>query len=261
MSDSILTEAARLISGEKRVDYGDAKTSFQNIATAWNMALGKKLHTPLTGADVALCMVGFKYVRECNKPKRDNRVDLAAYACLEDLVIEPPTTEGGRTKSMNMCPKPDTSPAESTGQFGEPWSYCGADRGGCQCGSISSHSQDSPICDVTMGKWGDTYPALRPVEGTSLNQIGPMVEPYIEMIEYGEVPEEVGKARAFRIVACINALAGMNPEAVKDVVTYMESRLEELSDEPHPSEGGSSSANEELKLVRELLTKLKQPSP
>jgi hypothetical protein len=74
-----------------------------------------------------------------------------------------------------------------------PWSLCN-DGEKCKCGQI--WSADFPIAKVTKGKWGDPYPAIRPVGGS----IGRQYEAYIELIEYGEVPEDVAMANG-RLIA------------------------------------------------------------
>ncbi len=82
---------------------------------------------------------------------------------------------------------------------GGPWTACCAKRdNGC---SHVMHS-DGMIAEVTKGPWGDEYPALRAVDEhgnkTSPGAIGAKVEPYIEMIEYGDVsPEQANKNKIF----------------------------------------------------------------
>jgi len=76
--ESILQEAERLINGDRREAYGDAKTMFDNIAKGWSVIFGKEV----TGKQVALAMAWLKICRENNKSKRDNIVDGAAYLAL-----------------------------------------------------------------------------------------------------------------------------------------------------------------------------------
>ena len=80
---SVLEEAARLVEGDRRVEYGTVEESFQNIAKVWSIVL----KTPVTPHQVALCMAGLKLCREAHAPKRDNRVDGAAYWHLADKVV------------------------------------------------------------------------------------------------------------------------------------------------------------------------------
>lgn len=72
--------AAAIVSGPRRKSYGDAKASFERIARSWSDIL----RSPVTSRQVALCMVALKVLRDSNKPKRDNLVDIAGYAELAD---------------------------------------------------------------------------------------------------------------------------------------------------------------------------------
>jgi hypothetical protein len=82
----------------------------------------------------------------------------------------------------------------------QPWSCCGDDRGGCQCGFISA--PDFPVAKATIGVWGDSYPAIRLKKGTG--SIEGSYEAYMERIDYGEVDEAQGKANAAYISAACN---------------------------------------------------------
>ncbi len=86
--ESIAQEAERIINGPRRDAYGSANESFQRIANVWNSILFKSLSTPITAAQVALMMAGFKLCREANKEGRDNRVDMIGYLLLEQLIID-----------------------------------------------------------------------------------------------------------------------------------------------------------------------------
>lgn len=79
---SILHEAEEIVNGPRRDAYGSAKESFDRIASVWSAVL----KTPVTGHQVALCMIGLKLCREANKPGRDNLVDIAGYAELASKV-------------------------------------------------------------------------------------------------------------------------------------------------------------------------------
>jgi hypothetical protein len=63
-----------------------------------------------------------------------------------------------------------------------PWTH---HKDGCKCDMVMH--KDGPVCNVTKGKWGDEYPTLK-MEGTSLDRT---VTAVMEMMEYGEVPEDV----------------------------------------------------------------------
>jgi hypothetical protein len=80
---SILDEAFRLVNGPKRADYGTVEESFTGIAAMWTVILKKRI----SPHQVALCMTALKLCREAHAPKRDNRVDGAAYWYLADLLV------------------------------------------------------------------------------------------------------------------------------------------------------------------------------
>lgn len=72
-----------------------------------------------------------------------------------------------------------------------PWSYC------CdKC--IFVMSNHHPIARVERGKWGDDYPAIRPMDGGSL--LG-HYEVYMDQITYGEIDRGEAIANAHLIVA------------------------------------------------------------
>lgn len=79
--ETILEEAARLTSRDRHADYGHPLHDFSRVARIWSGVLLDKLKPDVmvSPEDVALCMVGVKIGRECNKPKRDNRVDGCGY--------------------------------------------------------------------------------------------------------------------------------------------------------------------------------------
>lgn len=74
----ILNEAAEIVTGRARAEYGGAEDSFQQIATGWSLIIDHVV----TAKQVALMMCWMKIAREVNGPKRDNMVDLAGYAAL-----------------------------------------------------------------------------------------------------------------------------------------------------------------------------------
>ncbi|CAB4218493.1 Protein of unknown function DUF4406 [uncultured Caudovirales phage] len=83
-SGSVLTEAESLVHGDRGADYGHPFHDFSRTAMIWSAILG----IPITAEQVALCMVGLKISREVNRPKRDNRVDIAGYAETLEMVNE-----------------------------------------------------------------------------------------------------------------------------------------------------------------------------
>ena len=74
--ESILHEAHQLVHHNRGKDYGHPLLDFDRTAKIWTAILD----TPVTAEQVGLCMIGVKISRECNRPKRDNRMDIAGYA-------------------------------------------------------------------------------------------------------------------------------------------------------------------------------------
>lgn len=83
--ETILGEAERLVSHDRQADYGHPIEDFTRTGRIWGAILGIPDVSP---DQVALCMVGVKMSREVNKPKRDNRVDMAGYTKTLELVRE-----------------------------------------------------------------------------------------------------------------------------------------------------------------------------
>lgn len=75
--ESVLEEAKRLVHGSRQEDYGHPIDDFTRTGRMWGAILGIPDIDPRI---VALMMACVKISREVNKPKRDNRVDLAGYA-------------------------------------------------------------------------------------------------------------------------------------------------------------------------------------
>jgi hypothetical protein len=75
---SILGHAAKVLE-ERRDDYGDPADQFKAIAARWSITLG----TPVTPAQIALCMIDLKLVRLAYDPGHvDSVVDVIGYAAL-----------------------------------------------------------------------------------------------------------------------------------------------------------------------------------
>jgi hypothetical protein len=64
-----------LVGGDRNADYGHPFHDFSRTAKIWGAILG----IDVTPEQVALCMVGVKISRECNKPKDDNVIDGCGY--------------------------------------------------------------------------------------------------------------------------------------------------------------------------------------
>lgn len=84
---SILQEADLLVNGPRQADYGHPRDDFARTAALVNVVLARKLVQALEPQDVALFMVCVKLSRECNRPKRDNRVDAAGYLATLDMIV------------------------------------------------------------------------------------------------------------------------------------------------------------------------------
>lgn len=74
--ESALQEAQRLVHGDRGVDYGSPREDFTRTAQMWSAIIG----APVAPEHIPLCMIALKISRECHRPKRDNRVDIAGYA-------------------------------------------------------------------------------------------------------------------------------------------------------------------------------------
>lgn len=86
----ILNEASRLINGDRAVDYGDARTSFEDIAVVWSTILWHQV----SPQDVARCMIALKIVRLSASPQKvDSWVDIAGYAALGGEIASHRVTE------------------------------------------------------------------------------------------------------------------------------------------------------------------------
>ena len=74
----ILSEANRLIHGDRQAAYGPPRENFKRIGRGWEIILG----VDVTAEQVALCMAWLKIARLCEGPHRDSYVDGAAYLAL-----------------------------------------------------------------------------------------------------------------------------------------------------------------------------------
>lgn len=80
--ESVLEEAQRLVYGDRNESYGHPADDFGRTAKIMSAILGVEVEA----WQAALCMVGVKISRECNTPKRDNRVDGAGYFAVVDRI-------------------------------------------------------------------------------------------------------------------------------------------------------------------------------
>ena len=94
---TVLDEAKRVVYGERAANYGHPTADFWRSAKMWSVILG----TTVTAEQVALCMIALKISRECNRPKRDNIVDIAGYAaCIERLGVLGDPLSGGADNTL-----------------------------------------------------------------------------------------------------------------------------------------------------------------
>ena len=84
MTESILIEAQRLVHGDRGDAYGHPLDDFRRTAAMWSAILGCEVRPEQVG----LCMCAVKISRQCNKPKRDNLVDIAGYAETVSMALE-----------------------------------------------------------------------------------------------------------------------------------------------------------------------------
>ena len=82
--ESILQKAESLVKGDRGKNYGHPIVDFSRTARLWTALKDVEF----SASDVAKFMIAVKLSRETNRPKRDNRVDIAGYALTLDMVEE-----------------------------------------------------------------------------------------------------------------------------------------------------------------------------
>lgn len=75
INGKLLIQAAELINGKRRADYGDPATCFERVAVMWSAYIGKEV----SAHDVACLMALLKLAREASRHKPDNLLDAAGY--------------------------------------------------------------------------------------------------------------------------------------------------------------------------------------
>lgn len=73
-----LKTAIGLIEKNRDKDYGDKYVNHKNISKLWSIFLNKEI----SPHDVAICMALIKIARMKHSHKKDNYIDLAAYAAI-----------------------------------------------------------------------------------------------------------------------------------------------------------------------------------
>lgn len=74
-TESTLSEAERIVNGDRQADYSDPVANFKHISEIAS-AISKEELSPTT---CCIVMIAVKLARESYKHKRDNLVDLAGY--------------------------------------------------------------------------------------------------------------------------------------------------------------------------------------
>ena len=94
MSESILTEAQRLVHGPRQADYSHPADDYTRTGRMWGAILG------IPDIDPRVCclmMAAVKMSREVHKHGRDNLVDGAGYFACADMVW----AEQGRNRASS----------------------------------------------------------------------------------------------------------------------------------------------------------------
>ena len=90
---SILQEADSIVNGARKADYGSAKVSFERIGKMTELMLTEDEWDLLSQRVISPTVVtkmhqATKLTRESFAHKRDNLVDLAGYASLQNDILE-----------------------------------------------------------------------------------------------------------------------------------------------------------------------------
>ena len=83
-TESILSEAERIVNGERQADYSDPVANFKHIADIASAIMAKDI----TAEECCIVMIAVKLARENYKHKRDNLVDLAGYVEILNRIKE-----------------------------------------------------------------------------------------------------------------------------------------------------------------------------
>lgn len=86
--ESILQEAHRITHTERNAAYGHPLDNFQHTAGLVNALLVHKLGEPLDAGDIVAILRMVKESRQMFTNKRDNLVDIAGYAWVENAIYE-----------------------------------------------------------------------------------------------------------------------------------------------------------------------------
>jgi len=141
--ETILTEASRIVDGDREQTYGHPSKNFEATARLWGVILG----FPVSLEQVALMMVALKLARELHQPKRDNLVDMCGYLrCIEKmmdagsnvrapvLVLDP---------DLILAPSPQPEPGLEIANTGDG-------------GSLTRQERDARLLEVLERHYRDT---------------------------------------------------------------------------------------------------------
>ena len=73
-----LDTAAKIVTGQRQMDYGDKYQNHENISKLWSAYLGNKV----SAHDVAICMLLVKVARLKHRTTEDCYIDMAGYAAI-----------------------------------------------------------------------------------------------------------------------------------------------------------------------------------
>lgn len=87
---SILDQAAKITSEDRRKKYGHPSANLGNTAKLWSAYLERKVgvNFELDARDVCMMMVLVKVSRDANAPDPDNLLDIVGYARCAEIIEE-----------------------------------------------------------------------------------------------------------------------------------------------------------------------------
>ena len=81
-ASKLLTDASKLVDGDRRSSYGTPEQSFKKLSKLWSAYLDVEI----TAHDACVMMTLLKISRLAYKPNEDSSTDGAAYLCLASEV-------------------------------------------------------------------------------------------------------------------------------------------------------------------------------
>ena len=109
-AETILQEAQRLTHGPRRQDYGHPLDDYTKVAGLVNILLDDKLTRPLDPEDIVTIQRMVKESRQAHRRKRDNLVDIAGYAWVDQACTdERALRAGNKTQAVGKLDTLNTS--------------------------------------------------------------------------------------------------------------------------------------------------------